>query len=71
MNENFQEMLDVFAASGLQILFIYGPVPGKGVFWSVDVRTPDGKTFDKPFSAVTFIDCLAIATQECSRRGWL
>lgn len=67
---SIQENVELFAKQGLTISFAYGPCGDKGVFWSVDVLTPEGNMFDKPFLANSLEHAVQIAFAECIARQW-
>lgn len=58
--------------SQIQIIgFVYDPCGNRGVLWSVDVLTKSGESFEQPFGANTFLQCIQIAFIEGKKRGWI
>lgn len=71
MNEVEQHILDTLAQMGIIVSFVYGSSGNSGIRWSVDVLTPNGKSFEQPYAAENFEQCLFIVITECRKRGWI
>ena len=57
-------------ADGFCVSVVYGPCGDRGPQFSVDVLTPDGQSFDRPFQALSFDHAVEIAEIEIGKRGW-
>lgn len=56
--------LDALAELGLSVSVCYGESGGRGRVYSVDVLTPDFRSFPKPFAAKTLEQAIWIAEIE-------
>lgn len=65
------DRLEKLGSFGLIVSICYGSCGNMGLMYSVDVMCQDGQSFEKPFVADTFIQCIEIAEKESSERGWI
>ena len=62
--------LEALGKAGFTVSIVYGPCGNSGPMYSVNVLTPDFRSFDKPFGARDFAHCVEIAETEIRERGW-
>ena len=69
-NVSAVDRMAALGARGFTVSVCCGPCGGAAFRWSVDVLTTDWRTFDRPFAANSFDQCIDIAEQEILKRGW-
>ena len=69
MNEAI-ERLESLGNAGFTVSIVYGPCGNTGPAYSVNVLTPDFRSFEKPYAARNFAHCVEIAEKEIAERGW-
>lgn len=62
--------LEKMGHDGFSISICYGPSAGHGWLYTVEILTPDFKSFDNPIAANSFNECIDIAEKEIKERGW-
>lgn len=66
------EAMEELGQKGIVISIAYGPMRGKGIHYSVDcLDDKTRETFERPYQADSFEQCVEIAKIEASKRGWI
>ena len=66
----FLERMEALGRAGMTVSIVYGPCGDRGLQWSVNVLSPDGREFARPFLANDALHALDIAELEIHQRGW-
>jgi hypothetical protein len=62
--------MEAIGKRGLTISICCGPSDSQIYRWSVDLLSPNGQMFDRPFAAKSFVQCIEIAEAEIAKRRW-
>ena len=66
-----QSIADELASKGMFVSFVFGPLKGNGIVWSVDVLNSSGESFARPYAAKSLRQAAEIARLESEKRGWI
>ena len=64
------DRMEALGCAGFVVSVCCGPSGLAPCRWSVQVLSPQGLEFERPFTAVSFAQAIAIASVEIERRGW-
>lgn len=74
MSDHSDDLLTRFETLGKQgfvVSIAYGECGNSGLLYSINVLTPSGDSFDKPYGANSFEQAIDIAEAEIKERGWM
>lgn len=70
MTQSVESRMEAIGRSGCTISICCGPCGARPFSWSVQVLSPTGHEFDRPFTAHSFEHAVEIAELEIQKRGW-